>query len=185
MESKNLRAHTWCQSAKPKVASSTLYNFLSGASDSVSMPIMARLAEAAGVLVSEMLGEVEPRKEVAISYLVGAFGKMFETSENKVVAVPPGADAQSIDVAARVSGDSMHPLRDGWIVYLGEQQNDAAPLVGRLAAVKVRGQDAPLIREIRHGRTAGLFTLIAWNAAPIEDVEIEWARRVTAMTQPE
>lgn len=46
------------------------------------------------------------------------------------------------------------------------------------------GGDRPLIRTIRRGTKAGLFTLQAFNGALLEDVEVLAAHRVVSFSQP-
>lgn len=82
-------------------------------------------------------------------------------------------------VAAIIRGDSMHPLRDGWLVFWSKKV-DGVPdeCLGALCVVQVK--DGPtLVKEVRKGTKKGCFRLESWNAPPREDVRLEWASRIT------
>lgn len=78
-------------------------------------------------------------------------------------------------VAAIIRGDSMHPLRDGWLIFWAKNQ-DGVPDVclGQLCVCQVK--DGPmLVKEVRRGSRNGLFSLISWNAPPRDDARLDWA----------
>lgn len=82
-------------------------------------------------------------------------------------------------VAVRIRGDSMHPLRDGWLIFYARHQ-DGVPdeCIGELCVVKVAGDGPTLVKELRRGRQPDRYRLDSWNGAPIEDVALDWAARV-------
>ena len=86
-------------------------------------------------------------------------------------------------MAARIDGDGLAPLRHGWIVFMQQEPTPPERLIGKLAMVTVRGKADPVVREIRRGSSAGLYTLLAWAGSPIEDVEISEARLVVSLSQ--
>jgi hypothetical protein len=95
------------------------------------------------------------------------------------VGVTPGIDV----VAARVDGDGLHPIPSDWLVFFEAADKPPEQLIGKLCVVKVRGQSQPLIREIRRGSTAGLYTLMAWGSGPMENAEIVAAHRIASIAQ--
>ena len=88
---------------------------------------------------------------------------------------PPGLEQTEL-VSVRIEGDSMHPLRSGWLVFYSKAVDGIDPAaLGRLSAVKL-ANDGPLyIKELHRGSEPGRMTLTAWNAPPVENVEVEWA----------
>jgi len=88
------------------------------------------------------------------------------------VEAPPGAPEC---VAAWIKGDSMYPLRAGWLVFWAKHQEGVPDAcIGMLCVVKVK--DGPtLLKELRRGSKRGRYTLESWNAPPREDVAVEWA----------
>lgn len=185
MESRSLKPHPWALSAG--IRSSTLYNFLAGKSATLSSETLEKLAQAAGASVDEILGRVTAHADnasVPLKWIVGIHGRLFEMDVEEKVAAPAGATKDKPLVAARVDGDGLHPVRAGWLVYFEEQATPPEKLVGKLAVVRIAGKPQQMIREVRKGTTAGLYTLLSWSAAPIDDVEIESAHLVVSFTQP-
>lgn len=85
-------------------------------------------------------------------------------------------------VAVRIRGDSMHPMKDGWLLfYTRDQDGVPAECVGRLCVLQVADEGPALVKEIRRGYQPGTFTLVSWNAAPMEDVALAWAAPVLAI----
>lgn len=189
MEERKLKPHPWAQ--KAGVRSSTLYNYLAGKSASLSSDTLQKLARAANSTVDELLGLVPPNsmKEgaptaVRVVAVVGIYGKVFEVEMEERVERPAGLP-EGVDVlAARIDKDGLHPLPQGWLVFYEEQPREPQSLLSKLAVVKPAGSSQRMIREIRKGSTAGLYTLAAWNASPLEDVEIESAHAVLSISQP-
>lgn len=98
---------------------------------------------------------------------------------------PPDAHDDGL-VALRIRGDSMRPLRDGWIVFYSRHAEGVpADAINNLCVIRLRSGETYL-KELRRGYTAGRFNLHSWSAAgaPIEDAEIEWAARVEHISCP-
>jgi transcriptional regulator with XRE-family HTH domain len=197
MASRGIKPHPWAQQAG--LRSSTLYNFLSGTSKSLSSDSLERLARAAGVTVDELLGSpAKPppelpaqataplaveAKRVSLRWTVGIYGRLFEM-DAVTIDRPVGIAADEDVVAARVDGDGLHPVPPGWTVFFTRASHDPTALVGKVAVVRVPGHAQMLVREVRRGTQAGLWTLLSWNAAPLENVEITAAHLILAITQP-
>jgi DNA-binding XRE family transcriptional regulator len=104
---------------------------------------------------------------------------------------PQGRGLEQVDppqgvsdcVAAIIRGESMHPMRDGWLVFWSKtQQGVPEECLGKLCVVQVR--DGPmLLKELYRGSRPGHYRLESWNAPPREDVQVEWAAKVTDIRQ--
>lgn len=95
------------------------------------------------------------------------------------VPAPPGSTTKT--VAAEIRGDSLGELFNQWLVFYDDVRSPVTPdLIGKLCICGlVDGR--VLVKKLRAGRK-GLFTLVSAQAEPIENVAIEWAARVKAMT---
>ena len=185
MEAHGLKPHPWAQAAG--LRSSTLYNFLSGKSLSLSGDTLERLAKAAGATVDEILSGEKTNKQaqgpdVWIRFSVGVFGRLFEMEKPVQVQRPAGVPPEVEVVAARVDGDGLHPIPGGWVVYYEAKPRDPEALIGKLCVVQVAGGQR-LIREIRRGPNSGLYTLLSWTASPMEQVEVQAAHLVISISQ--
>jgi transcriptional regulator with XRE-family HTH domain len=189
MDARGLKPHPWAKAAG--LRSSTLYNFLSGTSQSLSTETLEKLAAAAGVTVDELLGNQPLRrpseansKTVPLLWTVGIYGRLFEMEPKTNIARPVGIPTDAKVIAARIDGDGLHPVPPGWTVFFTEAPAAAESLVGKVAVVKIVGSTQMMVREIRRGTQAGLYTLLSWSASPIENVEISAAHPILAITQP-
>jgi len=94
------------------------------------------------------------------------------------VEAPPGASSRAI--AVRVRGDSMLPAyHDGDHIVYDEQRSgdDLARYIGRECVVRLQ-DGRTFIKTVGRGATPGTWTLWSYNAAPMQDVIVEWAARV-------
>lgn len=189
MRERGLKPHPWAK--KAGLRSSTLYNYLSGRSHSLSSQSLQRLAKAANATVDEILTgnakQAAPTAPtsgggVAVSYRVGVYGRLFPM-DVEVISRPVGIPAGVRVVAAKVDGDGLHPVPADWHVFFEEESKPAEALIGKLAVVRLRGNPQPMIREIRRGSTAGLYTLLSWGAGPIDDAEIVEAHLILSISQ--
>ncbi len=77
-----------------------------------------------------------------------------------------------------VRGDSMYPAyRDGQKIFFSDRNVGVDDLVGRECVLRL-GNGQALLKVLRRGRTEGRFTLDGYNAPPLEDAEVVWARPV-------
>lgn len=184
MEARGLKPHPWAQAAG--LRSSTIYNFLSGKSLSLSSDTLERLAKAAGATVDEILSGEKTNNmieaPVLVPYTVGVYGRLFAMDKPLHVQRPAGVPAEVEVVAARIDGDGLHPVPDGWMVYFEAQPRDPELLVGKLCVVQVAGGQR-LIREIRRGQNPGLYTLLSWSASPMEQAQIQAAHLIISIAQ--
>lgn len=132
-------------------------------------------------------GTQKARKpEVPVIAFVGAGAEVFPIDDSAqgggldLVEVPFGMEDH---VAAIIRGDSMYPLRDGWIIlWHRDQAGVPEDCIGQLCVVQVK--DGPtLVKDLRRGSKKGLYRLESWNAPPREDVQLEWAAKI-ALIRP-
>lgn len=82
-------------------------------------------------------------------------------------------------VAVRIRGDSMYPLRDGWLLFYARDASGVPEdCVGELCVLKLADDGATLVKEVRRGTKDNHFHLHSWNAPVLEDQRLEWAARV-------
>lgn len=200
MDARALKPHPWAQAAG--LRSSTLYNFLAGRSHSLSSDSLQRLAKAAGVTVDELLGgepaaaqqQGRPQEagtpgpptsggSVAIRWLVGIYGRLFPMEKDVIVSRPVGLPDGVEVVAARIDGDGLHPIPTDWMVFFAAQSKPPEEVLGKICVVRIRGSTQAMVREVRRGSAAGLYTLLSWAASPMENVEVLEAHPVLSITQ--
>ena len=85
-------------------------------------------------------------------------------------------------VAVRIRGDSMHPMRDGWLLfYRRDQEGVPDDCLNRLCIVKVADDGPLLVKELHRGYQPNRYLLASWNAPPMEDVSLDWAAAVLSI----
>jgi hypothetical protein len=81
-------------------------------------------------------------------------------------------------VAVRVRGDSMYPIKDGWLVFYSKNADGVdESCLNKLCVVKV-SEGPTLVKEVLRGSKKGHFNLVSWNAPLREDVRLDWASPV-------
>lgn len=154
---------------------------------------IVRLAELAGVHPAELRYGARPEEaadsqpRVAVVGYVGAGQEVFAHDDHALgagleeVEAPEGIGSAPL-VAVRVRGESMHPMRDGWLLfYRREHQGVAEGCLNRLCVVKLADDGPVLVKELRRGYHAGRYILDSWNAPPLEDVRLDWAAPVLSI----
>ncbi len=128
----------------------------------------------------------EPRWVSVVGY-VGAGQEIFAVDDHALgagleeVEAPEGVGKDPM-VAVRVRGESMHPLRDGWLLfYRRDQHGVPEACLNRLCIVKLASDGPVLVKELHRGYRDGHFVLSSWNAPPIEDVRLDWAAVVLSI----
>lgn len=144
---------------------------------------LVKIAEKLGVYPKWLSEEVGPKlisraREAVLVGKVGAGAEVTRFDEGVVlegIEPPPGVDQC---LAARISGDSMFPFEDGWLIfYTQEHAGIPEEAVGKLAVVGLK-DNTTLVKKLKRGSRKGLWRLESWNAPPREDVPIAWASRV-------
>lgn len=125
----------------------------------------------------------EPKKVPVVGY-VGAGAEVHTIDDRALgqgiedaVDAPLGLEHVPM-VAVRIRGESMLPLKDGWLLFYTRSCDGVLDeCLNELCIVKIK--DGPTyVKELKRGYQPGLFNLLSYNAAMIEDVEIEWAGKV-------
>lgn len=121
------------------------------------------------------------RPEVPIVSYVGAGAEVFaidDSAQGSGLIMVPAPVGMEDCVGAMIKGDSMHPLRDGWLIFWQRDQSGVPEdCIGQLCVCQVR--DGPtLVKDLRRGSRKGLYRLESWNAPTREDVPLEWASRI-------
>lgn len=127
-------------------------------------------------------GTQKPRRaEVPIVSYVGGGAEVFaidDSAQGGGLEMVPAPIGMEDCVGAIIRGDSMHPLRDGWLIFWQRDQAGVPEeAVGQLCVCQVK--DGPtLVKDLRRGSKKGLYRLESWNAPTREDVRLDWASRV-------
>lgn len=96
------------------------------------------------------------------------------------VPTPPGGTEHTVGLEVR--GDSIGPFFNQWIVWYDDIRNPVTDdLIGQLCIVET-SDGKVLVKKLMRGRQHGLFHLLSQTESPIEDQDLVWAARVTAMT---
>jgi transcriptional regulator with XRE-family HTH domain len=96
-----------------------------------------------------------------------------------LVEPPTGEDGPCL--AARIQGNSMHPMKDGWIIFWNKDDKGVPESsIGQLCVVTLP-DGRQLVKELYRGSRAGLYNLASWNAPMIVDVAVATAARVIAI----
>ncbi|CAB5220215.1 HTH_XRE domain containing protein [uncultured Caudovirales phage] len=171
---------------KAGVSPGAIYNFLAGTSESLSSNVLQKLAKATGNSVDAILTGSASRAIIPVTYRIGGSGRVFQIDEGENISVKrPAGIAEGDGIAAAIiDGDSLLPIPAGWVVFFQTATEAPETLIGKMAVVRFSGGgDKPIVRTIRRGTKAGLFTLHAFNGAILEDVEIVAAHLVVSFSQ--
>lgn len=147
---------------------------------------VVKIAQLFGVKPAWLMGwDVGGPSSVPLLGYIGAGAEVFPVDDHAkgqgLDVVSPPFWVEPDCVALRVRGDSMLPaIPDGAVIlYRRDIDFEAAHCLNRLCVVRL-GTGALLVKTLRRGREYGRFDLISVNAAPMEDIEIEWAAPVKA-----
>jgi phage repressor protein C with HTH and peptisase S24 domain len=131
-------------------------------------------------------GEMRPSREkrfIPIKGYVGggAIVDIFEEPGERQVEIPAEGDIE----AFVVKGDSMRPrfLPGEIVLYDPDPAHSPAELVGQYAVVQT-ADGQTLIKILRKGSREDRYRLESFNADPIEDVEVSFARRYLGVLPP-
>ncbi|WP_294195887.1 S24 family peptidase [uncultured Sphingomonas sp.] len=139
---------------------------------------LTRISEALDCQPTDLLDD-----DVAIVGRIGAGGSISydDVGSDDRIARPPETSGQLVGL--EVQGDSMLPKFDpGDIVFISRNHDGVDPAdIGAYCAVRLTTGETYLKRLTR-SPASNRFTLRSLNAADIEDVELEWATPVRAIT---
>lgn len=119
--------------------------------------------------------------EVPVVGQIGAGGSVIfeDTGAQETTKRPPDTAGELIGL--EVVGESMLPKFDpGDIVYISRGHDGVDPAdIGSICACRlVTGET--YLKRLARGSKPGTFTLRSYNAADMEDVELEWATPIRA-----
>ncbi|RWM20023.1 MAG: LexA family transcriptional regulator [Mesorhizobium sp.] len=123
--------------------------------------------------------------------LMGFLGAGAEVEPDFEQVPPEGLDQVSIPfplpdemIAFKVRGISMLPVfKDGTIIVVyRDQKKPLESFYGEEAAVRT-SDGRRFIKTIMRGSSGGV-NLISWNAAPIEEVSVDWVGEIFAVLPP-
>lgn len=121
--------------------------------------------------------------EVPIVGKIGAGGSIVfeDIGPAEMIRRPP--DTVGDLVGLEVCGESMLPKFDpGDIVYISRDRDGVDPAdIGAICACRLIGGET-FLKQLRKGSREGLFTLRSYNAEDMDDVELEWATPIRAIT---
>jgi len=127
-------------------------------------------------------GTAGARKRVPVVSYIGAGAEVFPIDDHaqgrglELVDPPTGQAGEY--VAAKIRGDSMFPMEDGWLVFWSRDQAGVPDeCIGKLSVCQVKNGPM-LLKYLQRGTRSGLYTLTSWNAPARPDVQLEWASRV-------
>lgn len=153
----------------------TLVKDLLERNNDVTLSTLVNLASALTVPLDVLLAA----PPVPIVGYIGAGGTIvFEEFETGDAAPRPPSITGSLE-ALLVRGDSMQPrYRDGDIIYIQKAHDGLLEdYLGEDCAVRLATGET-FIKQLIRGSEPERFTLLSLNAAPMENVEVEWATPV-------
>lgn len=115
-----------------------------------------------------------PTRYVPLKGYVGAGQAVFAIDDggDEEVEAPPGAPDETVSVQVR--GDSMFPVfEDGTILYYSRLLPPQNMLNKRCVVHLADGRI--LVKTLRRGTDASVYTLSSFNAPDMEDEVVEWA----------
>lgn len=141
-----------------------------------------------------------PVPQLRISGCMEAQGEIMPVApgEGEIIDCPPGFLMSDLEVI-RIKSDAMHPVfYEGWLVYYSlrddltlpflcngaqvpypprESGDRLAEYLGRPSVIRLKG-GRMMLRTLKRGSVAERYHLLAYNAEPIENAEVEWAAKI-------
>lgn len=160
----------WTQervSIRINVSQSTVARWLKGETDP-----RGEHRDAIASLYEEVFGS-DATPKVQLKGRVGAGQAVYPLGDDasQLVDAPPNAPPST--VAVEVSGESMLPVFfDGWLLFYSRHL-PPENMVNKIGVAQL-ADGRLLVKTVRPGLSPGLWTLLSANAAPIEDVAVEW-----------
>lgn len=164
---------------RANVSYDNVNKYLAGKVDKPRGQTLSALAHALGVdelWLEKGIDQDNPIRMVHLKGYIGAGGHI-EALETGPEEIEAPADSHPDTVAAQIRGDSQLPvLQDGWIIYWSVAK-PALEMLNQLAVVQL-SDGRIMVKTLRNGSRAGLFTLTSFNAADIVDVPVDWAAKI-------
>lgn len=139
---------------------------------------LERLAVIFNCTPTDILGDFVP-----VVGRIGAGGSVIyeDLGADTEVRRPPDTTGELVGL--EVVGESMLPKFDpGDVVYISRSNDGVDPVdLGAICACRLRTGETYL-KQLLKGTQPGRYTLRSYNAADMEDVELDWATPVRAIT---
>lgn len=164
-------------SRRSGVPAANLRKYAAGEVDNPRGEVMANIARALGKapmwLHSGIFkGDVSP-ETVPLKGYVGAGQQVFAVDAGDLEDVEAPADATVRTVAAQIRGDSMLPLRDGWLIYWSKMLPPFDCINTMCVCHLADGRI--FVKLLMQGTTPQTFHLVSTNSATMTDEVVEWA----------
>ncbi len=184
MDAKGLRASPWALAAG--VSSGSLYAFLKGRTNHLGTPLVARLAEAAGVPMAMLTGEgPTPEAFTVTHHLRGdLISPMPQRNGRRMAPIPPDVNPVGL-AAAEAATDQQGAFREGATVYWHQGIDRRADEKPGLCVCKLAGQDAMVLADLRRGFGEGRHLLLTVSGRVLDSVELEAAYKVVWIKAPD
>ena len=164
---------------RAEITYDSVNKYLAGKVDKPRGQVLSALAKALGVdelWLEKGIDQDSPTRLVPLKGYIGAGGHV-EAIETGPEEIDAPADSHPDTVAAQIRGDSQLPvLQDGWIIYWSISR-PAMEMLNQLSVVQL-SDGRIMVKTLRNGSKAGLFTLTSFNAADIVDVPVDWAAKI-------
>lgn len=136
-------------------------------------------AKAFNVLEADIIAD---RVTVPLVGYVGAGAQAyFYDSQGPFEEVPMPENGNENTVAVEARGNSLGSFFNNWLIYYDELRTPPTPeMIGALCVVQLNDQRV-MVKKLMRGSEPELYHLLSQTEDPIEDVELEWAARVTSM----
>jgi phage repressor protein C with HTH and peptisase S24 domain len=129
-------------------------------------------------LISQKKPTVRMAGKVGAGDIVSMFGGDSMQGDIELVDAPEGAEDPEELLALTIEGNSMRPLRPGWLIFYRKTHPGITDdELGQLCVVRLKNGNL-YVKILRRGYTDGLFNLESWNADPLNDQDVEWATKV-------
>jgi transcriptional regulator with XRE-family HTH domain len=142
---------------------------------------IAAAARAFNVEQSEVI--TEKATVPLVGYVgAGALAHFYSDGHGNLDEVPMPEGGNDNTVAVEARGDSLGSFFNQWLVYYDEVRTPpTTDMIGKLCVVGLI-DGRVLVKKLMRGSQPGHFHLLSQTESPIEDQEILWAAKVTAMT---
>lgn len=174
---------------RARVSQQYISKLVGGKTDNPGVYTLHAVAEASGYSFDWLAFGRGPKRHgvdlarsIPVVGFVGAGAEIFPIDDHPngsgLDEIPAPASYAGPCVAVEIRGDSMYPMKPGWrLIYARDQDGVPDSAINKLCVCRVH--DGPtFVKELQRGSKKRLFRLVSWNAAPIEDVKLDWAAPV-------
>jgi transcriptional regulator with XRE-family HTH domain len=188
IQKKRLTVLSWAGSAG--ISEGAVRNFLSGLSSSITTVNAQKLAETAGVPISELLCGANADIRPLAGYITNGATIHREASEptQKEQSMLQGAEYSATAEIFRIRTNPSSIDDGALVVFDGKITQDFDRYLGKQVLVKVPGEEE-MIKRLYPGSQAGRYNLQACgmtgdNSALKQNVEIEWCALLRQILLP-